>query len=600
VATAQVPDEFRVIGTASTATWGAPANLDSLKGHFSFIEVGIPEKALEYEKIPYLVRQRMLKNSSLSMEDIVHQTFTTPDKKLSRFHNDEGARIQKAYDMLMKFTEKEIYPPKGTIIPRGIRTYKAIGTDILVDTILVVVNSQPGSDKRKTLEKAMISNIMPLLEDINAKDLANVQLKAKEVFGPGSKIVEMLNAFISNQAGGSDLLIEYEEKEKTVDSWADEEEQEILGIRAEEVNDIRVNFDIELAPIFDHLSISQNTVDQILTNLKSGRNIILYGAPGCGKTKVATLLCKQLCGRMPAGEGREVDNFTIVTANAEWDNYDIVGGVAPKVDKYTHEITYEFKDGYVATAVKDCLHGLKRINKPHYLIIDEFNRANIDEAFGKLFTIFEYKDVQPLLNSEENKGQALNIPNQFRLIGTMNVQDKNTLFNIGHALMRRFAFIEIGLPDPKDEFKRIPHFVELRCSELGIHIPGKKTPKSMFRGDVDGKGEVEYRKLMKFLKQEEVPDEGKEVATGVRTYRQIGVAQVLDCVIWTLNVKESYPKEQAMQDAVIANVLPQLENLEQGHVSNIYKKAVEVFGERSRISQALDRMRKSSTLSVFG
>ena len=47
------------------------------------------------------------------------------------------------------------------------------------------------------------------------------------------------------------------------------------------------------------------------------------------------------------------------------------------------------------------------------------------------------------------------MPPEFRIIGTMNTQDKNTLFNVGFALMRRFAFVEIGLPLPEDEYHRI-------------------------------------------------------------------------------------------------------------------------------------------------
>jgi hypothetical protein len=273
--------------------------------------------------------------------------------------------------------------------------------------------------------------------------------------------------------------------------------------------------------------------------------------------------------------------------------------VAPKVDEYTKEISYEFRDGCVTQAVKNCLRSLKRLARPHHLIIDEFNRANIDEAFGKLFTIFEYRESQPLLTAEENRGDALYVPRQFRIIGTMNVQDKNTLFDIGHALMRRFAFIEVGLPDKEDEFKRMPHFVNLRSKEIGIILKGDESEKSMFRGDPEGLAEVEYRKLMKLLEEDPMPEEGIEMSVGVRTYRKIGVAQIIDCVIWCLKASGDYTKKDAMEDAIVANLLPQLENLEKAQLSNMYKRAVEVFGERSKVARAMDRMLKSTTLSVF-
>ena len=131
-----------------------------------------------------------------------------------------------------------------------------------------------------------------------------------------------------------------------------------------------------------------------------------------------------------------------------------MGGLAPKLDPITGNMIYEFKDGYVTTAVKKCLVSLKHTGKPHYLLIDEFNRANIDEAFGKLFTIFEYRHEQALL-TKEDCGRELFVPAQFRIIGTMNVQDKNTLFELGYALMRRFAFVEIKLPDKADEYNRM-------------------------------------------------------------------------------------------------------------------------------------------------
>ena len=38
------------------------------------------------------------------------------------------------------------------------------------------------------------------------------------------------------------------------------------------------------------------------------------------------------------------------------------------------------------------------------------------------------------------------MPANWRIIATMNVFDKNLLFDMSYALMRRFAFIEVGTP----------------------------------------------------------------------------------------------------------------------------------------------------------
>jgi MoxR-like ATPase len=594
--TMRIPKEFRIIGTADSDEWTIPGNLLPLKGQFSFIEIGIPEKTLEYEVIPFLVRERLIYLGTIDQADLFERTFTRQPGRISRFDSDLDGMIQKSYDMLMDFVSKDKYPPKGTVLPRGIRTYRAIGTKLLVETMLCVANAPEKVDKIQALEDAIISIFMPMMENMEAAELYNIQLKAKEVFGGRSKIVDMITAQISMVKGPGELE---DDDEMKVDDWADDDEDENAYISTTETNDVEVKYDLDLAPIFDQLSISKKTLNQILVNLESGRNIILYGAPGCGKTKVATLLLALFCGGITTKDGEMRPNFSIVTANAEWDNYDIVGGVAPKVDEYTKEISYEFRDGCVTQAVKSCLKSLKRQGKPHHLIIDEFNRANIDEAFGKLFTIFEYRETQPLLTTEENRGDALYIPRQFRVIGTMNVQDKNTLFDIGHALMRRFAFIEVGLPDKEDEFNRMPYFVELRAKEIGITIKDEEDGKSMFKGDPDGSTEVEYRKLMKFLEEDPIPEEGIEMSVGVRTYRKIGTAQVIDCVIWTLKASGDYSKKDAMDDSIVANLLPQLENLEKAQIFNMYKRAVEVFGERSKVARFMDRMLKSTTLSVF-
>ena len=149
---------------------------------------------------------------------------------------------------------------------------------------------------------------------------------------------------------------------------------------------------------------------------------MLFGEPGTGKTALSNILLTKLCGEIEQPNGSMAPNYTIVTANAEWSNFDVIGGISPDDSG-----GYYFKDGYVAEAAKLCEKSIRERGKPHYLVIDEFNRANIDEAFGKLFTVFEYRDKQPLLTHKETGGAPFMMPPEFRIIGTMNTQDKNCL-----------------------------------------------------------------------------------------------------------------------------------------------------------------------------
>lgn len=72
------------------------------------------------------------------------------------------------------------------------------------------------------------------------------------------------------------------------------------------------------------------------------------------------------------------------------------------------------------------------------LIIDEINRANLAQVFGELMYLLEYRDREiPLAG-----GNRFRIPENVRIIGTMNTADRS-IANIDHALRRRFAFIEL-------------------------------------------------------------------------------------------------------------------------------------------------------------
>ena len=365
---------------------------------------------------------------------------------------------------------------------------------------------------------------------------------------------------------------------------------------------MKVKYDVDYKELSKYYSTTKDTINQTVTHLKSGRNIMLYGDPGTGKTALANLLLTQICGVNEGKDGSPIPNYTIVTANAEWSNFEVIGGISPDDSG-----GYYFKDGYVSDAAKRCEKSMQEEGKPHYLVIDEFNRANIDEAFGKLFTVFEYRDKQALLTAKETAGAPFMMPPEFRIIGTMNTQDKNTLFNVGHALMRRFAFVEIGLPQRDDEYKRMPIFVFSKLTKLSIAPERPEKEEDWYAQnkfdfyDEDGSMFEAFNKLMNFLEEEELPtSRDDEIARGVRTYRKIGPAVIIDSMLTVFNSRGQYEMDRALHDVIKSNVMPALEGLEKNELKCLMLKSQEVFGANHGITTTLEKMVESPGLSVFG
>jgi DNA polymerase III delta prime subunit len=178
----------------------------------------------------------------------------------------------------------------------------------------------------------------------------------------------------------------------------------------------------------------------IAAHLISGKNVIIYGPPGIGKTTLAKKICEDL-----------TSGYYSVTGNPEWTVFDVIGG---------RSLTGEFRFGFLSEAVVKCWQALVAENKPYWLLIDEINRTNADLAFGNAFTTMDllHRGAVPLLSlspieKEKLPDEAkkhfedsdLFTPYSFRIVSTMNSYDRALLFKLGFALIRRFALIPMSL-----------------------------------------------------------------------------------------------------------------------------------------------------------
>jgi MoxR-like ATPase len=134
---------------------------------------------------------------------------------------------------------------------------------------------------------------------------------------------------------------------------------------------------------------------------------------------------------------------SIVTGNPEWTPFDTIGG---------RGVDGAFRPGFITSSIIRCWRSLKGSGRPEFLVIDEINRANVDLAFGGLFTLLDVSHRgNPLIVDARGLGVAddvlvdsnLYVPYSFRVLATMNSYDRAMLFKLGYALLRRFAVVEM-------------------------------------------------------------------------------------------------------------------------------------------------------------
>lgn len=156
------------------------------------------------------------------------------------------------------------------------------------------------------------------------------------------------------------------------------------------------------------------------------KQAVFYGPPGTGKTFVAERMARHLIGGTDGF-------FEVVQFHPAYSYEDFMQGLRPTA---TAQGSLQFKMEQ-GRFLSFCARAQSR-KGPCVLIIDEINRANLARVFGELMYLLEYREMSVPLAG----GGCLRIPDNVRLIGTMNTADRSIAL-VDHALRRRFAFIPL-------------------------------------------------------------------------------------------------------------------------------------------------------------
>ncbi|WP_287583938.1 AAA family ATPase [Candidatus Borrarchaeum sp.] len=390
-------------------------------------------------------------------------------------------------------------------------------------------------DQEDTAGENVLRNYLQKILEEKYDDIKKVGLQPNST----EEFIEELNSLAKNK------LLEDELSDTVIDS--------AIEVEIEEISLVERILGKEDGKT---LAIDEEIVSRILTHLSLGKHVIIHGPPGTGKTELAKRILrykgKEICGN---------EDFITAVATYDWGRFEVIGGI---------DLNEKFRNGYVLEAIK----------YKKWLLIDEFNRADMNKAFGELFMAIDHGEI-PLRPGEQpegiDDGSVVPIPKEFRIIGTMNDYDRSLLTELSYGLRRRFAFVELPCPEKEQEIRimkeRTQLFLTKECELYDI--------KSFDAHWND----LEFQNALKSY---------LEFINSIRSVRVVGTATSIDIAkflfyeIWIDEHIES-PFE-ALDNALVDLILLQFDRLDLEIYNHSLQKGEESFS--FKVPKFLDELKR--------